>query len=73
MKKVPEKGDLVTISRSKTIGDGSYARNVWKVEAVNETHVKVRIVGGERYNPIKETILPLDDFEFSLADDFFLF
>ena len=70
MKQVPEKNDIVTVASIRD-GDRSYAETIWKIVAVNETHVKVKCVGGDdfwkKYAP---RILVINDYQFSLADEF---
>ena len=69
MKQVPEKNDIVTVV--STIDERSYSDTVWRVVVVNETHAKIKWVGGDTYwKDHPPRIVALKHYQFSLADEF---
>lgn len=71
MKQIPEVDDNVTISSNKVHGDRSYNSSVWKVEAVNATHIKAKSITKDGFWTDRSSqILQIDEYDFSLADDF---
>ena len=69
MRQVPEKGDRVTMSSSKQTGDRSYCHDVFKVVAVNATHIKAQAETGF-WADREPQIIQISEYDFSLAEDF---
>jgi len=62
-------GNVVTFTSNNVTGDRSYTRNVWKVVAINDTHVCLEAL--EDRDPVANSIIVnRTEHTFSLAESF---